>query len=115
MTKRQREAAERAMLKEMLERNPKLKAQVDALLDLDDDKRKVIDVVAEVLQPKFDDIRMKGILTGWYAYSMRAIKNIENMNTVEEIKAYFAKERADTIKKLGLKPDEEPEFVNIEN
>lgn len=104
MTKKQREAAERAMLKEMLDRNPKLKAQVDALIDIDDKKRDVVDVVAQNLKPKFDEIRMQGVLTGWYAFAMKAIENIESMSTIEEVKDYFAKERDKTIEKLGLKP-----------
>ena len=50
-----------------------------------------------------------GIQIGWNAFAIRAIENIKDMNSVDEIKAYFQDEADRTKEKLNL----EDTTVNI--
>ena len=43
-----------------------------------------------------------GIQIGWNAFAIRAIENIKDMNSVDEIKAYFQAEADRTKNKLHL-------------
>lgn len=54
----------------------------------------------------FDKYRNQGILIGWNAFAIQAIKNIENMATVDEIKTYLKSEAEKTEKKLNINLNE---------
>lgn len=102
MTKAQRQAAERAMLKQMLESNPQLKRQVDALINMDEKDRDTVEIVKQYLIPKFNEIRNQGVMIGWYSFAIRSIANIENMNSIDEVKNYLLNEAAKAKERLGL-------------
>lgn len=103
MNQRQREKAERLMLKQTLENNPKLKQMINAMID--NPNPEIKDAVAPVIEQKLHDAQMRGILIGWSTFAKQAIKHIENMETVDEIKAYFQAEADKMDKKLGIKKD----------
>ena len=103
MNQRQREKAERLMLKQTLENNPKLKQVIDAMID--NPNPEIKDAVAPVIEQKLHDAQMRGILIGWSTFAKQAIKHIENMETVDEIKSYFQAEADKMDEKLGIKKD----------
>lgn len=102
MTKAQKQAAERAMLKQMLESNPQLKRQVDALINMDEKDRDTVEIVKQYLIPKFNEIRNQGVMIGWYSFAIRSIANIESMNTIDEVKNYLLNEATKAKERLGL-------------
>lgn len=87
MTKAQREKAERLMLKQTLESNPKIKEIIDAMID--NPNPEIKDIVQPIIEEKLKEARMTGILIGWQSFALRAIENIKNMQTIDEVKAYF--------------------------
>lgn len=103
MTKAQREKAERLMLKQMLENNPKLKQVIDAMID--NPNPEIKDAVVPVIEQKLHDAQMRGILIGWSTFAKQAIKHIENMETVDEIKSYFQAEADKMDEKLEIKKE----------
>lgn len=103
MNQRQREKAERLMLKQTLENNPKLKQVIDAMID--NPNPEIKDTVAPVIEQKLHDAQMRGILIGWSTFAKQAIKHIENMEAIEDIKAYFQAEADKMDEKLGIKKD----------
>ena len=101
MTKAQREKAERLMLKQMLDTNPKLKKFIDALIDKPDVETK--DIVQPVIEEELKKSRMTGIQIGWQAAFIQAYEKVKNMQTADEIKACLRGE-ADAIReRMGLK------------
>ena len=100
MNKRQREAAERVMLKHILDTNPKLKETVDNLID--NPNPELNDIVAGVINQKLTESQMRGIFIGWYAMAMSAIEHCKNMESAEDIKKYLESERNKAKEKLGL-------------
>ena len=100
MTKAQREKQERLLLKERIDSNPKLKAILDGLIENPNPELK--DIIQPVIEEDLKKARMDGILIGWQSYALRAIENIKNMTTVEEIKNYFQSEADKTKEKLKL-------------
>lgn len=100
MTKAQREKAERLMLKQTLESNPKLKEIIDNMIDNPSPELK--DVIQPVIQKKLEDARMQGILIGWNSFAIRVYDNIKNMETIEEVKSYLQEEQNKTEEKLKL-------------
>lgn len=100
MNKRQREAAERVMLKHILDTSPYLKKIVDDMVD--NPPNDVKDAITPVLQAKFKEQRDIGILIGWSAFALRASKDIEKFTSIDEIKQYFIDEHNKTQEKLGV-------------
>lgn len=101
MTKAQREKAERLMLKQMLDTNPKLKKFIDALIDKPNSELK--DIVQPVIEQELEKSRMTGIQIGWQAAFIQAYEKVKNMETAGEIKACLRGE-ADAIReRMGLK------------
>ena len=101
MTKAQREKAERLMLKQMLDTNPKLKKFIDALIDKPNPELK--DIVQPVIEEELKKSRMTGIQIGWQAAFIQAYEKVKDMETADEIKACLRIE-ADAIReRMGLK------------
>lgn len=101
MTKAQREKAERLMLKQMLDTNPKLKKFIDALIDKPNPELK--DIVQPVIEEELKKSRMTGIQIGWQAAFIQAYEKVKGMETADEIKACLRGE-ADAIReRMGLK------------
>ena len=101
MTKAQREKAERLMLKQMLDTNPKLKKFIDALIDKPNPELK--DIVQPVIEEELKKSRMTGIQIGWQAAFIQAYEKVKSMETADEIKACLRGE-ADAIReRMGLK------------
>lgn len=101
MTKAQREKAERLMLKQMLDTNPKLKKFIDALIDKPNPELK--DIVHPVIEEELKKSRMTGIQIGWQTAFIQAYEKVKDMETADEIKACLRGE-ADAIReRMGLK------------
>lgn len=101
MTKAQREKAERLMLKQMLDTNPKLKQFIDALIDKPNVETQ--DIVKPIIEEQLKKERMTGIEIGWQSALIQAYEKVKNMKTVDEIKACLRAE-ADVIReRMGLK------------
>lgn len=99
MTKAQREKAERLMLKQMLEFNPKLKEVIDSMIDKQNPE--MVDVAKNAMQNVLDEAQMRGIHIGWNTFALMAIHHIQDMTDVEEIKNYFKAEAAKAQAKLN--------------
>lgn len=101
INKRQREAAERAMLKHMLDTNPKYKQVMDALID--NPNKELKDIIQPVIEDQLKKSRAIGVNIGWQSAWLRAYDKIKNMQSVDEIKDYL-KNEADTVReRMGLK------------
>ena len=100
MTKNQREKAERLMLKQMLESNPKLKEVIDSMIDKQNPE--MADVAENAIQKVLNDAQMRGVHIGWNTFAMMAIHHIQDMTDVEEIKNYFKAEAAKAQAKLNV-------------
>ena len=101
INKRQREAAERAMLKHMLDTNPKYKQIMDALID--NPNKELKDVIQPVIEEELKKARMIGVNIGWQGAMIQAYEKVENMNNVDEIKACLKNEANKIREKMGLK------------
>lgn len=100
MTKAQREKAERLMLKQMLESNPKLKEVIDNMID--NPNPDTTEIVKNSITEKLNEFFMKGIHTGWNTFALMALCHIQDMTDVEEIKSYFKSEAEKAQKKLNI-------------
>ena len=100
MTKAQREKAERLMLKQMLESNPKLKEVIDNMVDKQNPE--MVDVAENAIQKVLNDAQMRGVHIGWNTFAMMAIHHIQDMTDVEEIKNYFKAEADKAQAKLNV-------------
>lgn len=101
MTKAQREKAERLMLKQMLDANPKLKKFIDALIDKPNPELK--DIVQPVIEEELKKSRTIGVNIGWQAAFIQAYEKVKNMQTVDEIKACLRTEADNVRERMGLK------------
>ena len=101
MTKAQREKAERLMLKQMLDTNPKLKKFIDALIDKPNPELK--DIVQPVIEEELKKSRMTGIQIGWQAAFIQAYEKIKDMQTADEIKDCLRGEVDAIQERMGLK------------
>lgn len=99
MTKNQREKAERLMLKQMLELNPKLKEVIDSMIDKQNPE--MVDVAKNAIQNALNEAQMRGVHIGWNTFALMATRHIQDMTDVEEIKNYFKAEAAKTQAKLN--------------
>ena len=100
MTKAQREKAERLMLKQMLESNPKLKEVIDNMVNKQNPE--MVDVAENAIQKVLNDAQMRGVHIGWNTFAMMAIHHIQDMTDVEEIKNYFKAEADKARAKLNV-------------
>lgn len=110
MTKAQREKAERLMLKQILDTNPKLKKFIDALIDKPDAETK--DIVKPIIEEELKKARMIGVNIGFQGAMIQAYEKVKDMQTVDEIKAYLREEANKIREKMGLKSLDE--LVNEE-
>lgn len=101
MTKAQREKAERLMLKQILDTNPKLKKFIDALIDKPDAETK--DIVKPIIEEELKKSRMIGIQIGWQSAFIQAYEKVKDMQTADEIKACLRTEADAIRKRMGLK------------
>lgn len=101
INKRQREAAERAMLKHMLDTKPKYKEIMDALIDNPDKELK--DAIQPVIEEELKKIRMIGVNIGWQSAMIQAYEKVKDMQSVDEIKACLKDEANKIREKMGLK------------
>lgn len=101
MTKAQREKAERLLLKQMLDTNPKLKQVIDGLIECPNPELK--DIIQPVIEEKLKESRSIGVNIGWQAAFIQAYEKVKDMETADEIKACLRGE-ADAIReRMGLK------------
>ena len=101
MTKAQREKAERLMLKQMLDTNPKLKQFIDALIDKPNVETQ--DIVKPIIEEELKKARMIGVNIGFQGAMIQAYEKVKDMQSVDEIKACLRSE-ADAIRqRMGLK------------
>lgn len=100
MNKRQREAAERAMLKHMLDTNPKYKEIMDALID--NPNAELNDIIQPVIESELKNARMIGVNIGWQSAFIQAYEKIKDMQTVDEVKACLRAEADSIRKRMGL-------------
>lgn len=111
MTKAQKEKAERLLLKQMLDTNPKLKKFIDALIDKPNVETK--DIVQPIIEEELKTARMIGVEIGFQGAMLQAYNKIKDMQTVDEIKACL-KTEADAVRdRMGLKSvfDEDGNFI----
>ena len=101
MTKAQREKAERLMLKQMLDTNPKLKKFIDALIDKPNPETK--EIIQPIIEEELKKARMIGVEIGWQSAFIQAYEKVKNMQTVDEIKACLKDEANKIREKMGLK------------
>lgn len=101
MNKRQREAAERAMLKHMLDTNPDYKKIIDALID--NPNKELKDAIQPVIEAELKKTRMIGVNIGWQGAMIQAYEKVKDMNSVDEIKACLKGEADKIREKMGLK------------
>lgn len=101
MTKAQREKAERLMLKQILDTNPKLKKFIDALIDKPDAETK--DIVKPIIEEELKKARMIGVNIGFQGAMIQAYEKVKDMQTVDEIKACLKEESNKIREKMGLK------------
>lgn len=100
MTKAQREKAERLMLKQMLESNPKLKEIIDNMIDQKEPEMK--EMVQNAIQEKLNEAQMRGVHIGWNTFALMAIRHTQDMTDAEEIKNYLKSEAEKAQKKLNV-------------
>lgn len=101
MTKAQREKAERLMLKQMIDTNPKLKQFIDALIDKPNVETK--DIVQPVIEEELKKARMIGVNIGFQGAMIQAYEKIKNMQSVDEIKVCLRSEADSVRERMGLK------------
>lgn len=102
MNKRQREAAERAMLKHMLDTKPDYKKIMDALID--NPNKELKDVIQPVIETELKKARMIGVNIGFQGAMIQAYEKVKDMQDVEEIKTCLKGEVDKVRDRLGLKP-----------
>ena len=101
INKRQREAAERAMLKHMLDTKPKYKEIMDALIDNPDKELK--DIVQPIIEEELKKARMIGVNIGFQGAMIQAYEKVKDMQSVDEIKACLRSEADAVRERMGLK------------
>ena len=101
MTKAQREKAERLLLKQMLDTNPKLKKIIDALIDKPDVKTK--DIVQPIIEEELKKARMIGVEIGFQGAMIQVYEKIKDMQTIDKIKMCLRTEADSVRERMGLK------------
>lgn len=95
INKRQREAAERAMLKHMLDTKPKYKEIMDALID--NPNKELKDIIQPIIEDQLKKARMIGVNIGYHGALLRIYEDIKDMKNIEEIKKFLL-DKANEIK-----------------
>ena len=101
MNKRQREAAERAMLKHILDTKPKYKEIMDALID--NPNVELNDAIQPVIEEELKKARMIGVNIGFQGAMLQAYEKVKDMDSVDEIKTCLKDEANKIREKMGLK------------
>ena len=101
LTKAQREKAERLMLKQILDTNPKLKQFIDALIDKPNVETQ--NIVKPIIEEELKKARMIGVNIGYQSAMIQAYDNIKNMQSVYEIKDCLRAEADAVRERIGLK------------
>lgn len=101
MNKRQREAAEKAMLKHMLDTNPKMKAIIDNMIE--NPPESVQDVVAPTIEATLKKARMEGVMIGWQGFALQSVEKMKDCQSVEEVKQMFENEANKIKEQMNLK------------
>ena len=101
MNKRQREAAERAMLKHMLDTKPDYNKILDALID--NPNKELKDAIQSVIEAELKKARMIGVNIGFQGAMIQAYEKVKDMNSVDEIKVCLKGEADKIREKMGLK------------
>ena len=101
INKRQREAAERAMLKHILDTKPKYKEIMDALID--NPNKELKDIIQPVIEEELKTARMIGVNIGFQGAMIQAYEKVKDMKSVDEIKACLRNETDEVRKRMGLK------------
>ena len=111
MTKAQREKAERLMLKQMLDTNPKLKQFIDALIDKPNVETQ--NIVKPIIEEELKKARMTGVEIGWQSAFIQAYEKIKNIQSVDEIKVCLRTEADAVRERMGLKSvfDEDGDLI----
>lgn len=100
ITKKQREAAERAMLKHLIDTKPEYKKALDALIDNPNSELK--DIIQPVIESELKKARMIGVEIGFQAAMIQAYEKVKDMNNVDEIKIRLRNEVDGVRKRMGL-------------
>lgn len=108
MNKRQREAAERAMLKHMLDTKPDYKKIIDALID--NPNKELKDAIQPVIEAELKKARMIGVNIGFQGAMIQVYEKVKNMQSVEEIKACLKSEADKVRDKLKI-----PEIQEVQD
>ena len=101
INKRQREAAERAMLKHMLDTKPKYKEIMDALIDKPNVE--LNDAIQPVIEEELKKASMIGVNIGFQSAMIQAYEKVKDMQTIDEIKACLRAEADSVRERMGLK------------
>ena len=101
LTKAQREKAERLMLKQILDTNPKIKTFIDALIDKPNVETQ--DIIQPIIEEELKKARMIGVEIGFQGAMIQAYEKIKNMETADEIKACLRAEADAVRERMGLK------------
>ena len=102
INKRQREAAERAMLKHLIDTKPEYKKTLDALID--NPNKELKDTIQPVIESELKNARMIGVNIGWQAAFIQAHEKIKDMQSADEIKACWRNEANQIRERMHLKP-----------
>ena len=109
MNKRQREAAERAMLKHMLDTKPDYKKIIDALID--NPNKELKDAIQPVIEAELKKARMIGVNIGFQGAMIQAYEKVKDMQSIEEIKACLKSEADKVRDKLKIPEVQEVQDV----
>ena len=101
MTKAQREKAERVMLKQMLDSNPKLKEVVDNMIS--NPKPELADVIKPAIEEALKKARLIGIEIGFYTGLIQAYEKVKDLDDAESIKKMLLDEANKVKDKFSLK------------
>ena len=100
MTKAQREKAERLLLKQMLDSNPKLKEILDEVIKNSNPELK--DVIQPIIEEELKKSRTMGINIGFLGATLTTYEKIKNMNTVDEVKECIRTQANEVRERLKL-------------
>ena len=101
MNKVQREKAERLLLKQMLDTNPKLKEIIDSLID--NPNPELTDIIEANMKPMLEKARMDGINIGWMSFALGMSEKIKGCKTVDEAVELLKAESDRVRDKMGIK------------
>ena len=101
INRRQREAAERAMLKHMLDTHPEYIKIMDALIDNPDKESK--DAIQPIIEEELKKARMIGVNIGFQGAMLQSYEKVKDMQSADEIKACLKGEADKIRKKMCLK------------